>query len=83
MYRVQPLFAGIGNCARGGVCKGRNDLPDCILPPGSKGAAHVMDDEIPQASGPGANRFKGYMEQSDVYRIIAGVLTLGNSQIQP
>ncbi len=38
---------------------------------------HAVDDVVLQASGPGSEAFKGYMEQSDVYRVLADVLALG------
>ncbi|WP_337997985.1 alkaline phosphatase [Oleispirillum naphthae] len=40
-------------------------------------AVHAVDDVVLQASGPGAEAFKGYMEESDVYRVLADVFALG------
>jgi len=38
---------------------------------------HAVDDVLLQATGPGAENFKGYMEQSDVYHVLADALGLG------
>lgn len=48
-----------------------------ILPYSRKSAVHAVDDVILQASGPQAENFRGYMEQSDVYRILANALGFG------
>ncbi len=51
------------------------------LPRSADTAVHAVDDVVLQASGPGAERFHGYMEQSDVYRVIADVLALAPSKV--
>ena len=50
------------------------------IPKSGDSGVHAVDDVILQASGPGAEAFKGYMEQSDVYQVIADVLALGVKQ---
>lgn len=46
------------------------------LPKSADTAVHAVDDIVLQADGAGADRFHGYMEQSDVYRIVADLLAL-------
>ena len=46
------------------------------LPRSADTAVHAVDDVVLQATGPGANEFKGYMEESDVYRVLADALAL-------
>jgi alkaline phosphatase len=58
------------------------DVPGAVLRTGNlprevNAGAHAIDDEVLQASGPGADGFRGYMENSDVYRVIAEALALG------
>ena len=47
------------------------------LPKDESTAVHAVDDVVLQATGPGAGEFKGYMEESDVYRVIADAFALG------
>ncbi|MFT3688892.1 alkaline phosphatase [Paenirhodobacter sp.] len=47
------------------------------LPKDNDTAVHAVDDVVLQATGPGAEGFKGYMEQSDVYRVLAETFALG------
>ncbi|RDD73419.1 alkaline phosphatase [Paracoccus versutus] len=61
------------------------DLPGAIfregnLPKDNDTAVHAVDDIVLQAAGPGAEAFKGYMEQSDVYKILADAFALGTVQ---
>ncbi len=61
------------------------DVPGAVLrtgnlPRDNDTAVHAVDDVVLQASGPGAEAFKGYMEQSDVYKVLADVLALGTDQ---
>lgn len=61
------------------------DVPGAVLregnlPKSADSAVHSVDDVLLQASGAGAERFHGYMEQSDVYRVIAEALALAPSQ---
>jgi alkaline phosphatase len=48
------------------------------LPRSDDTGVHAVDDVVLQASGPGAEAFHGYMEESDVYRVLADVLALGS-----
>lgn len=61
------------------------DVPGAVLrvgnlPKTNDTGVHAVDDIVLQASGPGADAFRGYMEQSDVYKVIADVFALGTSQ---
>ncbi|WP_026060021.1 alkaline phosphatase [Pseudaminobacter salicylatoxidans] len=63
------------------------DVPGAVfvqgnIPTSGDTGVHAVDDVVLQASGPGAEKFKGYMEQSDVYRVIAEALALGAKQTQ-
>jgi alkaline phosphatase len=58
------------------------DVPGAVLrvgnlPKDSDSAVHTVDDVVLQATGPGADSFKGYMEQSDVYCVLVDVMALG------
>lgn len=60
------------------------DVPGAVfregnLPKAADTGVHTVDDVLLQASGAGAERFHGYMEQSDVYRVIAEVFALAPS----
>lgn len=61
------------------------DVPGAVfregnLPRNADTAVHAVDDVVLQATGPGADGFKGYMEESDVYKVLADALALGTSQ---
>ncbi len=61
------------------------DVPGAVfvqgnLPKSQASGAHTVDDVVLQATGPGAEGFKGYMEQSDVYRVLADAFALGAKQ---
>jgi alkaline phosphatase len=63
------------------------DVPGAVLvqgniPRSGDTGVHSVDDIVLQATGPGAEEFKGYMEQSDVYRVLADALALGVKQTQ-
>lgn len=63
------------------------DVPGAVLVPGNiprdgDTGVHTVDDIVLQSTGPGSEGFKGYMEQSDVYRVLADVLGLGAKQTQ-
>jgi alkaline phosphatase len=51
-----------------------------IIPKSADSGVHAVDDVVLQAAGPGAEGFKGYMEQSDVYKVLADALGLGGKQ---
>ncbi|WP_137155818.1 alkaline phosphatase [Rhizobium sp. FKL33] len=58
------------------------DIPGAVLrvgnlPRNAETAVHAVDDVVLQASGPGAEEFKGYMEESDVYKVLADAFALG------
>ena len=46
------------------------------LPRAEDTAVHAVDDAVLQSTGPGSEEFKGYLEESDVYRVIADALAL-------
>ncbi|GGC63811.1 alkaline phosphatase [Chelatococcus reniformis] len=57
------------------------DVPGAVLrignlPREADSAVHAVDDVILQATGPGSDAFKGYMEESDVYRAMVDALAL-------
>ena len=63
------------------------DVPGAVLRQGNlprenDTAVHAVDDIVLQATGPGAEAFKGYMEQSDVYKVLADAFALGTVQKQ-
>jgi len=63
------------------------DVPGAVLvqgniPRSGDTGVHAVDDVVLQATGPGSEKFKGYMEQSDVYRVLAEALALGVKQSQ-
>lgn len=54
------------------------DAPNAVLrvgnlPRDNDTGVHAVDDVVLQASGPGSEAFKGYMEESDVYKVLADV----------
>lgn len=58
------------------------DVPGATLrigniPKDNDTAVHAVDDVVLQATGPGSEEFKGYMEQSDVYKVLADTFALG------
>ncbi|WP_018263317.1 alkaline phosphatase [Methylobacterium sp. WSM2598] len=58
------------------------DVPGAVLvkgniPKDEESGVHAVDDVVLQAAGPGAEGFKGYMEESDVYRVLADAFALG------
>lgn len=62
------------------------DLPGAVLrtgnlPKDGDTGVHAVDDIVLQAQGPGAEAFKGYMEESDVYRVLSDVFALGKQQL--
>ena len=51
-----------------------------IIPKSADSGVHAVDDIVLQAEGPGAEGFRGYMEQSDVYKALAEAFALGAKQ---
>lgn len=63
------------------------DVPGAVfvqgnIPKDGDSGVHAVDDVVLQATGPGAEGFRGYMEQSDVYRVLADAMALGAKQTQ-
>ena len=61
------------------------DVPGAVfvqgnIPKSGDSGVHSVDDVVLQAAGPGAEGFKGYMEESDIYRVLADALALGAKQ---
>jgi alkaline phosphatase len=61
------------------------DVPGAVfvqgnIPKEGDSGVHAVDDVVLQAAGPGAEGFKGYMEESDIYRVLADTLALGAKQ---
>lgn len=52
------------------------------IPKDGDSGVHAVDDVVLQSMGPGSEEFKGYMEQSDVYRVLADTFALGTKQTQ-
>lgn len=51
-----------------------------IIPKSADSGVHSVDDVVLQAAGPGSEGFRGYMEQSDVYKVLAETFALGAKQ---
>jgi alkaline phosphatase len=63
------------------------DVPGAVLrtgnlPKDSDTAVHAVDDVVLQAQGPGSEMLHGYMENTDVFRVMADVLALGSENLQ-
>ncbi|MCL6705650.1 alkaline phosphatase [Pseudomonas sp. R2.Fl] len=63
------------------------DVPGAVfvqgnIPKNGDSGVHSVDDVVLQAVGPGAEGFRGYMEQSDVYKVLADAFALGSKQTQ-
>ncbi len=50
------------------------------LPRSTDTGVHSVDDMIVQASGPGADKIHGYMENTELFRVIAQALALGQAR---
>ena len=46
------------------------------IPSDINAGTHSIDDEVLQADGPGSEGFRGYMENSDVYRVLVEAMAL-------
>lgn len=58
------------------------DVPGAVfvqgnIPKSGDSGVHSVDDVVLQSAGPGSEGFHGYMEQSDVYRVLADTFALG------
>lgn len=49
------------------------------LPKTQDAAVHAVDDVVLQATGPLSQNFRGYMEESDVYKVLADALGFGST----
>lgn len=61
------------------------DVPGAVfvqgnIPKSSDSGVHAVDDVVLQSDGPGSEGFRGYMEQSDVYKVLADAFALGVKQ---
>lgn len=61
------------------------DVPGAVfvqgnIPKEGDSGVHAVDDVVLQSTGPGSEGFKGYMEESDIYRVLADTLALGAKQ---
>ncbi|WP_349436452.1 alkaline phosphatase [Pararhizobium sp. A13] len=61
------------------------DIPGAVfvqgnIPKEGDSGVHAVDDVVLQSTGPGSEGFKGYMEQSDVYRVLVDTMALGAKQ---
>ncbi|MDR0665087.1 MAG: alkaline phosphatase [Helicobacteraceae bacterium] len=50
------------------------------LPRSNDTGVHSVDDMIVQATGPGAEAIRGYMDNTELFRVIADALALGNEK---
>lgn len=81
-----PFFPAVQNENKEYIAnEAYKDVPGAVfvegnIPRAGDTGVHAVDDVVLQASGPGAEGFKGYMEQSDVYRVLAEALALGTNQ---
>jgi alkaline phosphatase len=58
------------------------DVPGAVfregnLPRSASTGVHTLDDVVVTATGPGADKFSGFMENTEVFRVIANALALG------
>ncbi|WP_411034178.1 alkaline phosphatase [Shinella sp. BYT-45] len=78
-----PFVPAVQNEAKEYVAnEAYKDVPGAVfvqgnIPKDGDTGVHAVDDVVLQAAGPGAEGFRGYMEQSDVYRVLADALALG------
>jgi alkaline phosphatase len=59
------------------------DVPGAVftegtLPRKDAQGVHAVDDVILSAAGPGADQFKGFMENTDVFKVMVKALALGD-----
>ncbi len=78
-----PFVPAVQNEAKEYVAnEAYKDVPGAVFVPGNipkedDTGVHAVDDVVLQAAGPGSEGFRGYMEQSDVYRVLADAFALG------
>ncbi len=61
------------------------DIPGAVLrsgnlPRSADTGVHSIDDMVVQASGPGSERIRGYMDNTEIFRVIVDALSLGHSK---
>ena len=81
-----PFVPAVQNEAKEYVAnEAYKDVPGAVfvqgnIPKDGDTGVHAVDDVVLQAAGPGSEGFRGYMEQSDVYRVLADALALGTAK---
>jgi len=53
------------------------------LPRTAEGGVHTMDDVVLDAIGPGSERVHGFMDNTEVFRVMAEALGLGRASTSP
>ncbi|HEV7249988.1 MAG TPA: alkaline phosphatase [Shinella sp.] len=78
-----PFVPAIQNEAKEYIAnEAYKDVPGAVfvqgnIPKEGDSGVHAVDDIVLQATGPGSEGFRGYMEQSDVYRVLVDAFALG------
>ncbi|WP_439615191.1 alkaline phosphatase [Shinella sp.] len=78
-----PFVPAVQNEAKEYVAnEAYKDVPGAVfvqgnIPKDGDTGVHAVDDIVLQAIGPGSEGFRGYMEQSDVYRVLVDAFALG------
>lgn len=81
-----PFVPAVQNEAKEYVAnEAYKDVPGAVfvqgnIPKNGDTGVHAVDDVVLQAAGPGSEGFRGYMEQSDVYRVLADAFALGTAK---
>lgn len=81
-----PFVPAVQNEAKEYVAnEAYKDVPGAVfvqgnIPKDEDSGVHAVDDIVLQAAGPGSEGFRGYMEQSDVYRVLADTFALGTAK---
>ncbi|MBV7521283.1 alkaline phosphatase [Ensifer sp. ENS12] len=81
-----PFVPAVQNEAKEYVAnEAYKDVPGAVfvqgnIPKDGDTGVHAVDDVVLQAAGPGSEGFRGYMEQSDVYRVLADAFALGTAK---
>ena len=81
-----PFVPAVQNEAKEYVAnEAYKDVPGAVfvqgnIPKDGDSGVHAVDDVVLQAAGPGSEGFRGYMEQSDVYRVLADAFALGTAK---
>ena len=81
-----PFVPAVQNEAKEYVAnEAYKDVPGAVfvqgnIPKEGDSGVHAVDDIVLQAAGPGSEGFRGYMEQSDVYRVLVDAFALGTAK---